>query len=270
MSFKYTPHKYCNNCGREGHIYRNCKFPVLSYGIVCFTSESKLLIIRRKDSLSFIEFMRGKYSLENRKYISELLNGCSIIERELLKTLTFDELWKHVWYQGGELKQTDRMIKEYNHSKTMFETLTSSNILSMLLTSCSTKYLTPEWEFPKGRRYNKEKNMVCAIREFEEETNLSKEEYILFRNVEPISEEYIGSNGVRYKHVYYYALYNGTKELSINPDKFEQASEIGDIQWLTIDECRDIFRSEQSTKHTIIETISTFMDTWREGILLKE
>ena len=30
---------YCNNCGNKGHIYRNCKFPVLSYGIICINND---------------------------------------------------------------------------------------------------------------------------------------------------------------------------------------------------------------------------------------
>ena len=53
---------YCNNCGSDGHLYRNCKLPVLSYGILCFTDEHNILMIQRKDSLSYIEFIRGKYS----------------------------------------------------------------------------------------------------------------------------------------------------------------------------------------------------------------
>ena len=49
---------YCNNCGNEGHLYRQCRLPVLSYGIICINSENKILMIRRKDSLSYLEFLR--------------------------------------------------------------------------------------------------------------------------------------------------------------------------------------------------------------------
>ena len=27
---------YCNNCGNVGHVYKNCRHPILSYGIVLF------------------------------------------------------------------------------------------------------------------------------------------------------------------------------------------------------------------------------------------
>ena len=49
--------------------------------------------------------------------------------------------------------------------------------------------------------------MKCAIREFEEETDVSKNEYTLLDNVIlKLTEEFIGSNGVRYKHIYYLAF----------------------------------------------------------------
>jgi hypothetical protein len=68
---------YCTNCGQTGHIFRNCLSPVTSYGIIAvkytddhlqqwmYSSLSSVvpscnslqfLLIRRKDSLSFIEF----------------------------------------------------------------------------------------------------------------------------------------------------------------------------------------------------------------------
>ena len=28
--------KYCNNCGKFGHYFRECKCPITSYGIICF------------------------------------------------------------------------------------------------------------------------------------------------------------------------------------------------------------------------------------------
>lgn len=261
--------QYCNNCGTEGHLYRQCKLPVLSYGVLCFTRGNKLLMIRRKDSIAYIEFLRGKYDLQKRDYIQELLNCCSIDERNLIKSCSFDELWSKLWFSGGSIKkQTDRMIKEYNSSKKMFEELKITNLIE-LIDGCTNTYDTPEWEFPKGRRSSRENNISCAIREFEEETDLNKDEYITFLNVNPISEEYTGSNGVRYKHIYYYALYTGTRKLSINVDKYEQYSEIGDIQWLSIPECYSKIRKEHPTKVSIIDKLNKFMLNWENECILK-
>ena len=85
--------KYCNNCGSEGHFYRECKLAVLSFGVLVFSIDKKILMIQRKDSISYIEFLRGKYKLDNEEYILKLFNMCSVNELQLLNTLTFDELW---------------------------------------------------------------------------------------------------------------------------------------------------------------------------------
>jgi 8-oxo-dGTP pyrophosphatase MutT (NUDIX family) len=36
-------------------------------------------------------------------------------------------------------------------------------------------FLEPEWSFPKGRRKIKENDLDCAVREFCEETQLTKD-----------------------------------------------------------------------------------------------
>ena len=42
--------------------------------------------------------------------------------------------------------------------------------LDTLINDSTTKWNEPEWEFPKGRRNQQEKDLDCAKREFEEET----------------------------------------------------------------------------------------------------
>lgn len=258
---------YCNNCGNEGHVYKHCRYPVLSYGVICFTKDKKILMIRRKDSINYIEFLRGKYKLNDEKYIIGLLNGCCLGEREKLITNSFKQLWDELWF-SGEVKKplTERMIKEYNKSKQMFEKLN----IKKLLVNCDKNYTEPEWEIPKGRRSTRETNINCAIREFEEETDLQKSDYQLFQNVLPISEEYMGTNGVRYKHIYYFAMFCGEKELRINLNKYEQYSEIGDIKWMTLDEGISKIRPENQTKKDIIVKTKQFIDEWSNDYFFKE
>ena len=266
---------YCNNCGNEGHLYRQCRLPVLSYGVLCIDKD-KILMIQRKDSLAYIEFLRGKYDIHDDEYLVKLFNGCSIGERENIKNLTFDELWEKLWFLSESKVQTDRTVREYKNSKINFETLKNrwevrnTPNINELLDRCHTKYTTPEWEFPKGRRSNRETNMKCAIREFEEETDLTDKEYTLLDNVTPLSEEYIGSNGVRYKHIYYVAFYKGGRELKINTERYEQFSEIADLAWLTVEECYNKIRKEQATKNDILKKLQNFNEMWTNDFNLKE
>ena len=55
----------CNNCGKPGHMFHQCKLPITSYGIIAFRPSDvglQFLMIRRKDSFGYIDFMRGKYT----------------------------------------------------------------------------------------------------------------------------------------------------------------------------------------------------------------
>ena len=59
---------YCNNCGKKGHMYKDCKYPVTSCGNIIYSDDSKeprVLMIQRKDSLCYIDFVRGKYDNRN-------------------------------------------------------------------------------------------------------------------------------------------------------------------------------------------------------------
>ena len=70
----------CNNCGKKGHMYKDCKLPVTSCGHIIFRDdgvEPKVLMIQRKDSLCYIDFLRGKYDMRDLKYIQVLIDKCS-------------------------------------------------------------------------------------------------------------------------------------------------------------------------------------------------
>ena len=75
----------CNNCGKTGHIFSQCKMPIISYGVILFRSSQRgieYLMIRRKDSFGFIDFVRGKYIPQNLIHIQKIINEMSINEKE--------------------------------------------------------------------------------------------------------------------------------------------------------------------------------------------
>ena len=65
---------------------------------------------------------------------------------------------------------------------------------------------TPEWGFPKGRRNYQERDLTCAIREFEEETGYDRNKLCIISNLIPFEEIFTGSNYKSYKHKYFLAL----------------------------------------------------------------
>ena len=101
---------FCNNCGKLGHLFHQCKVPITSIGIIPirivkkynaslkqYENSIEILIIKRKDTLSFVDFMRGKYSIEDKNYIKNLLNNMTSNERNYILNNDFDSIWQYLW-----------------------------------------------------------------------------------------------------------------------------------------------------------------------------
>jgi 8-oxo-dGTP pyrophosphatase MutT (NUDIX family) len=96
----------CNNCGKQGHTFKQCKNPITSFGVIIFRinqNQRQYLMIRRKDTLGYIDFMRGKYSVSNHNYILNMLKQMTVYEKHKLATCTFDDLWRELWSDKGLL-----------------------------------------------------------------------------------------------------------------------------------------------------------------------
>ena len=239
---------YCRNCGKKGHKYKDCFYPRLSYGIIIFNDKEQIIMIERKDSISYIEFIRGKYDLDNPEYIQLLINRMNISEKSKLNKYSFKELWSDICFSNNN-KDYDDCLEKYNNVN-----------LKLYLENTTTNYKYNEWEIPKGRRNLNESNKSCAIREFEEETNIKIDEYDIYDNILPLEEEYIGSNGAKYKNVYYIGkIKNNNKELTINYENDNQISEIRSIEWLNKNECIERIREYSDYKLNIIDKIFKFI-----------
>ena len=98
--------------------------PVSSFGIMCFrrrpgSSHIEYLMVQRKDSLAYVEFIRGKYNLQGRSYLLRLLSNMTRSERIRIRTSDFDQLWHGFWQSD----HTRSFMKEYDQSKNRFESL---------------------------------------------------------------------------------------------------------------------------------------------------
>ena len=138
---------FCNNCGKSGHLFHQCKLPITSIGIILFRKNNdkiELLMICRKNSLGFVDFMRGKYNIYNKKYIITLINRMSNHERNLLKTLEFKDLWSYLW--GDVVAQQYRSEEKSSYDKqTMLKNgITCNNVfydLNSLIDECNEYYI---------------------------------------------------------------------------------------------------------------------------------
>lgn len=254
----YIRQQTCRNCGINGHLYKDCIHPVMSFGIICYKVEDnksiKYLMIQRKDSLSFMEFIRGKYNIHDTNYIKQLLLSMTANETKLILNKCFDEIWIYAWFQNNtsNIKQTT----EYLDSKHKFDFLTANNLLKKIIDCSKMIDKEQEWGFPKGRRKLKEKDYDCAIREFCEETLLNTYDIEIKNNIEPFEEIFFGTNNILYKHTYYIAEIKN-KDISIVLDKncIEQIREIRALKWFTYEETLKHINKHNVERHKIVEKV---------------
>ena len=261
-------YQYCNNCGKQGHVFNQCKIPISSNGVIAFrkrkdTNEIEYLMICRKDSLGYIDFLRGKYPLYNKEYILTLIDEMTVLEKQNLLNMEFDELWNNLWgdfiglqYRTEEKMAKDKFIQILRGIKNC--DIDSYN-LETLIKESDTSWELPEWGFPKGRRNYQESDLVCGLREFEEETGYNRNYVNIIKNIMPYEEIFIGSNLKSYKHVYFL----GFLDNNIMPDTPFDKSEVSQMRWFNLEECKNQIRTYNLEKKEMISKIDNFLERYR-------
>jgi len=256
---------FCNNCGKVGHLFHNCKHPITSIGLIVFrlhNNKLQYLLIRRKHSLGFVEFMRGKYPLNNYKYLVNIFNEMSLEERNKIKTSSFEELWNYLWgeqigiqYRGEEKTSKDK----FELLKVGIDNNNKYYNLEQIINDTTCEWSETEWGFPKGRRNYQEKDLNCALREFEEETGYLKSDVKVLQNIVPYEEIFTGSNMKSYKHKYYLGYIDQDTKFTYH----FQESEVSDVKWMAIDECIEKIRPYNLKKVNILNKVNNVLQRYR-------
>ena len=255
----------CNNCGKQGHSFYQCKLPITSYGIIVFRPSLEglqFLMIRRKDSFGYIDFIRGKYSPYNIYQLQNIVNEMSVSEKQRIVSEPFENLWKTMW---GETSISQYKNEEQSSLKKFILIKSGISInnkiidLKDIVNMSTTKWNETEWEFPKGRRNYKEKDLDCSLREFEEETGISQTKITIVENVLPFEEIFIGTNHKSYKHKYFLAYMSENDEPLTN----FQVTEVSKLQWKTLDECLECIRPYNLEKKSLITNINKVLMEYR-------
>lgn len=261
----------CNNCGRSGHMYHQCKLPTTSYGIILIDNQYenpndyKLLMIQRKNTYGYIDFIRGNYDITNENHINILLNEMTCGEKEGLLNKPFTELWNEMWnddvltHTGKSEKimsekKFNQLLKGVNDTKKCFS-------LGEFVTKSETSWEHQEWDFPKGRRNNDENDINCACREFEEETGISNNNITVINNIFSLEEGFVGSNYKCYKNKFYIAFLSSLDPSEIILNKF-QKSEVSNLEWKTFDEAISLLRYYHLEKIDLIKKVKRIINNY--------
>jgi len=231
--------------------------PITSYGIIHIMNQKYLMICRRK-TLGFSDFIRGKYLFQNLKIINNLIDEMTLTEKKNIVEHDFNTLWCDLWGISS-----DHTIDEL-HARDKFNTIKKGYMidnqficLQDLIQASTTSWETPEWGFPKGRRNPYETELACGLREYEEETGYDKHNLQLLENVLPYEEIFMGSNYKSYTHKYYIAF----SDTIVIKHKFQE-SEVSDMKWFTFEEAIAIIRPYNVERIQLLQYLHQCLSTY--------
>lgn len=275
----------CVNCGERGHVVKDCQAPITSFGIIAFKTvkhhmderfdknqkltrilnniqrekgiqssypKVKFLMIQRKDTMGYIDFVRGKYpdndTIAKQKMLRVCLNEMTAEEKNNLLSKSFDTIWDDLWVNH----ESKCYRNEKASAKVKFERLD----IKSLIDQSETHFDFQEFSLPKGRKNMRENNIACAEREFCEETGYTKEHYKFIKNYPTIHEEFMGTNGVAYRHIYYLVkMKDDIPPPGIDHNNIVQTGEVRNLGWFTFDECMMLIRPYDTAKKNALEKV---------------
>ena len=204
---------------------------------------TSVLMVKRKDSMAYMEFIRGKYEPSDTEYIQRLMKNMTKQEQERIVNSDLDTLWTTLWGIGRDTHSTEYFTAKQHYDETNRKDLVNK---------VPSVFTEPEWGFPKGRRSKGETDLDCAVREFWEETNITSQAYEILPKIS-FTEIFTGTNDVKYKHVYFVAL---LKDSTLLPNEKNltstQRREVSEVGWKTLSEAKEITRPHYTERKKIL------------------
>ncbi len=227
-----------------------------SYGLIVFTydrGELRYLMTRRRDTFSYECILRGQYSPER---LIEYVAHTTEEERDRLRRYPFEPLWKDLWVSPK--RRLYRM--EYRKAREIFEA--NIDLIRELVNSCPTVG-KDVWEFPKGRVFSEESGFQCALREFEEETNIKRGYVSVIKSAGVHEDNYQGTDHNMYRSIYFigYIQDGLTIPLSYQPCPYGMrgdfiSDEVMDVKWMTFGEAMEVCNP---SRRVIMESVHAYI-----------
>lgn len=222
--------------------YSPCRRTRHSYGILlCRYNSSRhcyeFLLEQRPYRYGFVEFIIHHYRKTDVATIHALIGDMSPEDKAVLAQLNFDACYVRIYGQIPS-RDEDRYRKYLDH-KTHFEKTFLVDggkwLLEQLSYGGNNGLL---WDIPRGRAESHEKDLNCAIREFQEETGIPSIDYTLLENEARVQK--FQSFGCQYVNHFYLAVlknpaWNNPRNLRIDYSG-HQYCEVRDLRWMGLQE----------------------------------
>jgi 8-oxo-dGTP pyrophosphatase MutT (NUDIX family) len=261
-----------------------------SYGLaVCKFIDGILhvLMVKKKYSYSFFEFVFGKYPRFDRVKLEAMFDSMTYQEKTDILEMDFDKLWCKIVlnvpddpnsmgksrtklkrptgkkrfelaFQDGVI-ETD-LIEGPSHREKEWQTYVAKRQrfkdfiedggrrLRELINH--SRSADPIWEIPKGRPDGDEKPIDAATREFTEETAGSPDNYKIIYDIQPIKINYINAKCL-YRNEYFVAIANPNWIPAFQYNCYENNREVEELRWVSSNEVKFLNKNQHTYKRMI-------------------
>jgi 8-oxo-dGTP pyrophosphatase MutT (NUDIX family) len=227
-----------------------------SYGVILLRKRREsyeCLMVCRRNTFCFADFVLGKYQESDLEYMMHLILNMTFTERNLIREGEYRGLWDRVYVKT---RKPDGAF--YEQAKKKFERSRTNAIYLESKIPCLWKF--PEWGFPKGHLNPHESMLDCAKRELFEETSISSSMYTIDQSINPFEEEFIGTNGHKYKNRFYIGFINDTCEPTLNMKNTGQIREISQIRWFPFSTASKIIRFHEHSKQCLLRELESLLN----------
>ena len=234
------------------------KKAIPSYSIIVYTlirGEIHYLIAKLRDTIAFKEYIKCTITKDN---ILKYANNMSKEEKNRILTESFHDLVDDVLinHAGRTYRATKQCEHEFMENVKRDRAILKDDTIGLKETP---------WMFPKGRRQEPEPELVCALREFEEETRISSSN-IKPVDIDPFEETYFGLDNQLYKTVYFlghlpYSDYvksmsMAKKQYIKTRNRVSLSEEVSTIKW---EKYEDASEKLDNPKKYILRSINTYL-----------
>ncbi len=232
----------------------------VSYGIALFWHEPeaetneggkykpgriRVLLVRRRYTYAYIDFVYGRYG-KNARSLGRLFNAMTAEELLTVRTFNFEMMWNVLWKEKvpRSVHYSRDEIYMKTHAKFSSYVMRSSATIQNVIDNTESKG-NILWEIPKGHKdFSRETDVMCAVREMEEETGFSPDTYKIIPSF--IHEVKYDHRKTRYILRYYVAVLHEDRSpkcddrgfVAVKGGSGRMLNEVSSIRWMTLNEVK--------------------------------
>ena len=231
-----------------------------SYGLIlCRFARGRVEAVaaRSRYTYAYAEFVHGRYPRHDGAAMRQLFSCMTVAELLDLRSLDFDRMWIRIWQdaqQASLKKGKQRLFREAWMADGGLR-------LRRLLRGCAGAG-RDRWGFPKGRpRSRAEEGLLCALREFGEETGIARRHYRLLPGYRRhVCHEH---HGLRYSATYYLAYLLRPVALRIDLNRPEQTGEVAELRWMGLEALRLVAGPAGHSPALLARPAFNYLKKWR-------